>query len=105
MNILTQIKINRKRTRCKNGRDRNSSTFLTGDKEKLEGEAIDVGIELRETVILLDMDCRYIDSTSFHLLDRKTHKTLFFNKKRERNENIFKFQPMNFRFLTTRLQL
>ncbi len=77
MNILTQIKRNRKRIRYKNGRERNSSIFLTGDKEKLEGEAIDVGIELRETVILPDMDCRYIDSASFHLLDRKTHKTFF----------------------------
>ncbi len=77
MNIATQIKRNRKRTRYKNGRERNSSIFLTGDKEKLEGAAIDVGIELQETVILLDMDCRYIDSAPFHLLDRKTHKTFF----------------------------
>jgi hypothetical protein len=74
--------------RCKNGRDRNSSTFLAGDKEKLEGEAIDVGIELRETVIFFDIDCSYIDSTSFHILDRKTHKTLFLTK-RESKMKIF----------------
>jgi len=88
VNILTQIKINRKRTRYENVRERNSSIFLTGDRGKLEGEAIDVGIELRETVILLDMDRRYIDSTSFHLIDRKTHKTLFLTK-RESKMKIF----------------
>jgi len=88
VNILTQIKINRKRTRYENVRERNSSIFLTGDRGKLEGEAIDVGIELREIVILLDMDCRYIDSTSFHLIDRKTHKTLLLTK-RESKMKIF----------------
>jgi len=71
----------RKRTRYKNGRERNSSIFLTEDKEKLENGAVDVEIELRETVILLDVSCRYIDSASFHLLDSKTHKTLFFGQK------------------------
>jgi hypothetical protein len=93
----------RKRTRYKNGRERNLLIFLTDDKEKLENGAVDVDIELRETVILLDMDCRYIDSASFHRLDSKTHKTLFFDKKIEQNVNIFKFQPVNFRFLPARL--
>ncbi len=79
VNILTRMK--RKRTRYKNGRERNLLIFLTDDKEKLENGAVDVGIELRETVILLDVSCRYIDSASFHLLDSKTHKTLFLTKR------------------------
>jgi hypothetical protein len=81
MNILTQIKRNRKRTRYKNGRERNSSIFLTGDKEQLDGEAIDVGLSFEKQSYCSIWTVDILIGHCFTYLIEKLLKHFFYKKR------------------------